>query len=260
MIAGADSAHPLVAERRGGGILKLLERSRQRTLDRSPSAGAFTNIFYSGTTYSLWGAAEPLTRRSCRGLVLDAGSGRGAWKEVIEAAGGTRESVDIAPKADEQVTWVADLTDMPQVPSGRYDTIVCHQVLEHVPSPPRAVAEMYRVLKPGGTLVVSVPHLSRQHELPHDYFRFTPAGLKRLLIDSGFAVEQVEVHGGLLTFVHHQLSTVLLGLAAVSRPTYLAATALNAPLSCLSAGLDRLLDRRGLLANGVVAVARKPKS
>ena len=240
------------------GLLGVLNASRQRALDRSPSASAFENIFYSGTTYALWRAAEPLTRQFCRGLTLDAGSGRGAWKDVIQAAGGTRESVDIAPKADEQVTWIADLTDMPQVPSNRYDTAICHQVLEHVPLPAAAVAELYRTLKPGSVLVLSVPHLSRLHELPNDYFRYTPGGVRRLLVDSGFEVERLETYGGLLTFVHHQFSAVLIGIAAITRPTYLLATIVNAPLSWFTTALDRLLDRRGLLANGVVAVARKP--
>ena len=240
-----------------GGLLALLNASRQRTLDHWPSAGAFANIFYSGTTYALWRVAAPLTRQWCKGLTLDAGSGRGAWRDVIAAAGGARESVDIAPKADEQVTWIADLTDMPQVPSKRYDSIVCHQVLEHVPSPASAAAEMHRTLKAGGVLILSVPHLSRQHELPHDYFRFTPNGLSRLLSDTGFEIERMEVYGGLLTFVHHQISAVFLGLAAVTAPTYLLATALNAPFCWLSAALDRALDPRGLLANGVIAIARK---
>jgi SAM-dependent methyltransferase len=247
-----DAGHPR------GGLLGLLSSSRKRTLDRSPSAGAFENIFYSGTTYSLWRVAEPLTRSSCRGLVLDAGSGRGAWKEVIAQAGASRESVDIAPKANEEVTWIADLTDMPQVPSNRYDATVCHQVLEHVPLPSAAIGELYRTLKPGGVLVLSVPHLSRQHELPHDYFRYTPGGLRRLLVDQGFVIERLETHGGLLTFIHHQFSTMFLGLAAITRPTHVVAAILNAPFSWLASTIDRMVDRRGLLANGVVVVARKP--
>jgi SAM-dependent methyltransferase len=241
------------------GILKFLGNARQRTLDLSPSAASFTNIYYSGTTYALWRVAARPTGQFSTGLVLDAGSGRGAWKDIIANGGATRESVDIAPKAGEKVTWIADLMNMPVVPSNRYDASICHQVLEHVPKPAAAVAELYRTLQPGGVLVVSVPHLSRQHELPYDYFRFTPVGLERLLHDAGFEVETVITFGGLFTFIHHQFSALMLGVAAIFRPAFLVGIALNAPFSILTVALDRLLDRHGLLANGVLAVARKPR-
>jgi SAM-dependent methyltransferase len=239
-----------------GGVMGHLRQARAKTLDASPSAGDFVNRFYSGTTYALWKAAQA-PMRELHGLVLDAGSGRGAWKATIEANGGTREALDICPKADEVVTWIADLTAMPQVPTGRYDSVVCHQVLEHVPAPGAALSELHRVLKPGGTLVISVPHLSRQHELPHDYFRFTPQGLRRLLEDAGFEIVSVAPFGGLLTFVHHQLSTLVLGLAATFRPLFHLAALVNAPFSILSTWLDAVLDRSGLLSTGVIAVARK---
>lgn len=240
------------------GMSLYLQRARQRSLDKVPSATSFVNLAYSGTTYALWRVATPLTAQVSRGLVLDAGSGRGAWKRVIEEAGGTREAVDITPRAGEHLTYVADLTDMPQVPSDRYDAAVCHQVLEHVRHPARAVGELYRTLKPGGQLVISVPHLSRLHELPHDYFRFTPNGIRVLLEDVGFEIDEVQLYGGLLTFAHHQLSTILLGVAAAIRPLFLAVAALNAPVSALTATIDRFVDRKGLLANGVVVLARKP--
>lgn len=235
-------------------IIDHLQRVRQRELDRDPAADAFINIYFSGTTYSLWRAAKEPTSQHSRGLVLDAGSGRGAWAGVINRHA-MRESVDIMPKAGEKVTWVADLTNMPQVPSERYDAVVCHQVLEHVPDPAAAAHELNRVLKPGGTLIISVPHLSRQHELPHDYFRYTPQGLKRLLEGAGFEVRSITGYGGVLCFLHHQFSMVFIGLAAFARPVHALATAINAPLSMLMMRLDELLDRKKLLAVGVVAVA-----
>ena len=234
-------------------LTDIIQTRRLRALNREPAAGAFANVYFSGTTYSFWRAAKPPTSLFSRGLVLDAGSGRGAWKAVIED-NADRESLDIAPKAGERVTWIADLTDMPQVPTGRYDAVINHQVLEHVPDPPAAVAEMFRVLKPGGKLVISVPHLSRQHELPHDYFRYTPQGLKRLLEDAGFEVRSVTGYGG-LCFLHHQFSTAFIGLASFAWPLHALATAVNAPLSILATRLDALLDRKDLFAVGVVAVA-----
>lgn len=237
-------------------LTSRLQSSRLKSLDRQPAADAFENVYFSGTTYSLWRAAAGPTAQHSVGLVLDAGSGRGAWAPII-SRGGTRESVDIAPKAGEQVTWRADLTDMPEVPSDRYDAAVCHQVLEHVPDPAAAARELLRVLKPGGTLVISVPHLSRQHELPHDYFRFTPQGLRRLLEDAGFEIRSITAYGGVFSFLHHQFATAFIGLAAIARPLHALAVVLNAPLSILAAKLDDALDRRRLLAVGVIATAVK---
>lgn len=240
-------------------MITRIMTARQKALDSAPAADAFLNRFFSGTTYALWKTARPITRHYSKGLVLDAGSGRGAWRAAITQDGATREAVDIAPKNGEDVTWVADLTDMPVVPSDRYDACICHQVLEHVTDPSAALSEIYRVLKPGGTLVISVPHLSRQHELPYDFFRFTPGGLQNLLVKSGFEVEQIDHFGGISTFVHHQIATLLLGIAAIFRPFYIFAATLNAPLSVLATAIDRFTDRKGLLATGVIAVARKPQ-
>ena len=238
-------------------ITQYIRTARQKTLDGVPDAGAFTNIYFSGTTYALWRAGKKPTVDYSRGLVLDAGSGRGGWKSVINR-GAVRESLDIAPKADERVTWVGDLTDMPQVPSSRYDAVINHQVIEHVAYPAAAIAEMFRVLKPGGSLVISVPHLSRQHELPHDYYRFTPNGLDRLLRDAGFKVVSISHFGGIFCFLHHQFATALLGIAAAFRPLHAVIAVLNSPFSVLAAALDRGLDRSGLFAVGVIAVATKP--
>src|SRR5690606_14865532 len=103
-------------------------------------------------------------------------------------------------------------------------------------------------------------HLSRQHELPHDYFRFTPQGLERILRDAGFEVVSIAPFGSILSFIHHQFATALLGVSAIFRPLHIACIAINAPLSYLSSHLDGILDKSGLFAVGVVAVARKPLS
>ncbi|MGH7025491.1 MAG: class I SAM-dependent methyltransferase [Caulobacteraceae bacterium] len=236
-------------------LVDYLRGARQRTLDAYPSASNFANKYYSGCTYALWKVAHPVTG-AVSGLVLDAGSGRGGWKDIILKAGAVRETVDIEPRED--LTWTADLEAMPQVPDARYDAVVCHQVLEHVPDPGSALSEIFRVLKPGGLLILSVPHLSRLHELPHDYFRYTPNGMRAVLERSGFEVSQIAPYGGLLTFVHHQAATVVLGLAAIWRPLFLAAVAFNAPFSVLSSGLDRLIDRSALMPNGIVVTSSKP--
>ena len=51
---------------------------------------------------------------------------------------------------------VADICDLP-FQDNQYDLILCNHVLEHIPKDLKAMAELYRVLKKGGTLIAQVP-------------------------------------------------------------------------------------------------------
>lgn len=70
-----------------------------------------------------------------------------------------------------------------QMPLGDnlYDLALCTQVLEHCQNPQAIVNECHRVLRPGGTLVVTVPCIFPQHGYPADNWRFMPDGLRYLL-------------------------------------------------------------------------------
>lgn len=235
-----------------------MKSAREKLLDRHALIDDPFNYLFSGSTFALWKSAAPPTRNAAVGRVLDAGSGRGGWSRFIERSGCIRESIDISPRAGNMPTWVGDLMSMPDVPSARFDAAICHQVLEHIRVPQSALSELRRVIKPGGILVISVPHLSRRHELPNDFTRYTQEGLSAILTEAGFTVISSIWYGGLLTFLHHQLSTVLLGFCSAWRPLFVVGFLLNAPISLACFLVDRLVDRSGLLANGVIAVAKTP--
>jgi SAM-dependent methyltransferase len=77
-----------------------------------------------------------------------------------------------------------------------FDTVVSFEVLEHVTDGRRMVAEIQRVLKPGGHIILTTPFLWGEHCQPHDYCRFTVYGLKRLFEDEGLdVVEQLRANG-----------------------------------------------------------------
>ncbi len=236
----------------------LMKLRREAYLDRFPDAGHWRNRYFSAAALTLWSAATKAMAGNCRGRVLDAGSGRGAWKSWVVAHADLYESIDLEPRGGAMPTWIGDLAHMPAVPSARYDAAICHQVLEHLPDPERALAEFRRVLVPGGTLILSAPHLSRLHELPHDYFRYTPNGLRALLQRAGFAEPRVLTYGGPLSFLHHQVSFVFPGLLTPVPMLGTAAAALNALFSISFAWLDRLPPLARLLPLGVLAVARAP--
>jgi hypothetical protein len=52
------------------------------------------------------------------------------------------------------------------------------------------LAELHRVSKAGGTLVLTAPHLSRLHGAPGDYSRLTAYGLRLLAEKAGFVAEE----------------------------------------------------------------------
>jgi SAM-dependent methyltransferase len=87
----------------------------------------------------------------------------------------------------------------PVAEPGRFDVVLCEQVLEHVPDPWAAAANLRELCAPGGHVVVSTPFLIRIHELPafdmRDYWRFTPRGLRTLLEAVGLEVTEVSSWG-----------------------------------------------------------------
>jgi SAM-dependent methyltransferase len=69
-----------------------------------------------------------------------------------------------------------------------FDAVLCNQVLEHVFNPDEFLAEMVRVLKPGGKLLLTVPFVWDEHEQPCDYARYSSFGLAALLEKQGFRI------------------------------------------------------------------------
>jgi SAM-dependent methyltransferase len=72
-----------------------------------------------------------------------------------------------------------------------YDCVLSSQVLEHVLSPPLYLAECFRVLKPGGSLVLSTHGLFEDHACPNDFWRWTAFGLRKLVEEVGFKVDRM---------------------------------------------------------------------
>jgi SAM-dependent methyltransferase len=73
-----------------------------------------------------------------------------------------------------------DLLGLPY-PDASFDAVCADQVLEHVEGDPfRAIDETFRVLKPGGLAVHTTCFLLDRHGHPHDFWRYTPNGLRLL--------------------------------------------------------------------------------
>jgi SAM-dependent methyltransferase len=92
---------------------------------------------------------------------------------------------------------------------GSFDTVLNVQVLEHTPHPGALLLEMARVLKADGTLILSAPFQFRLHEEPHDYFRYSPHGLKTLCAAAGLEILEIHQQGSLWSVIAHKLNNFL---------------------------------------------------
>lgn len=106
--------------------------------------------------------------------ILDIGTG----KYNVEAFFHESNSVlktDVNPDYGHEVVSV---TSIPY--KNEFDVITCINVLEHVPDTQRAVKSLCDALKSDGVLFLSTPFIFPLHDVPHDYYRFTEFGLRRL--------------------------------------------------------------------------------
>lgn len=124
---------------------------------------------------------------------------------------GLRSHVVDIDASNPAATIVGDLCEAETLGDRAFDCAILTQTLQFLPDPGGALANLWRSLRPGGTLLVTVPCAARiDHESPEsDFSRWTPAGLRHLVDRScGGAEIEIEAGGNLTAAL-----AVLLGLA-----------------------------------------------
>ena len=131
------------------------------------------------------------------GRVLDIGCGTKPYKQLLapfltEHVGVDHEAT-LHDKSDIDLFGTA--YHVP-VENGSFDCAICTAVLEHLEEPEQALRECYRVLKPGGVAIYSVPFIWHLHEEPRDFYRFSKHGLKYLFEKVGFEIIELKALSG----------------------------------------------------------------
>ncbi|HEX8038545.1 MAG TPA: methyltransferase domain-containing protein, partial [Chryseosolibacter sp.] len=120
--------------------------------------------------------------RHIRGRVLEIGDNA----YTIRFGGGriSRSDVLHVDGRNSRATYIGDLADVPQVPSGAFDCIIFTQTLHLIYDFKDALRTCYRILKPGGCLLLTVPGISRIDQgewRDHWLWSFTDTSVKRLM-------------------------------------------------------------------------------
>lgn len=201
-------------------------------------------------------AVETKLKKFAKGDLLDAGAGTLTYRPLAKKYAKTYTSIDFK-QTHPELDYVADIQQMP-LEDASFDTVLCVEVLEHVPYPAKALSEIFRVLRPGGHLILTVPHLGYLHNEPHDYYRYTKYGLKVLLSDAGFEIDSIEPNGGFLSFAQHMPATFLVGISHGVPVVQDIVHGVNHVTSNFTIWCDDRIDKKKLFAVHYVAVAKKP--
>lgn len=210
----------------------------------------------SASGMTLRPAIEDALERHAAGRLLDAGAGDLLYQPVVEPYVDSYESLDVID--NDALDYQQDLQDM-DLDSGQFDTVFCRNVLEHVPRPSDSVAEIQRVLEPGGTTIITVPHLAYLHNEPYDYYRFTEHALREFCERADLEVVDIDPVGGLFSFLGYATATLGLGLTyhlpIISRVALLA----NYMVQRTVVTADRLTENESYFPLNYLLVARKPE-
>ena len=148
-------------------------------------------------------AAGTLTPGS---LVVDGGAGNCKHKNFFPDV--RYVAFDFKPRRKRAYGEIDLTADLYQIPfrQDTFEAAINVDVLEHVREPRDVLKELCRVLRPGGRLFLIAPQGWQEHGMPHDYFRFTSAGLRYLLEGAGFEIISIAPLGGFFWYLGHRVS------------------------------------------------------
>lgn len=100
---------------------------------------------------------------------------------------------------------VSDINSIPASDKS-FDVVLCTEVLEHVPDPLASLKEMARLLKPGGTIIITVPFCSLTHFSPYHYSTgLTKYWFKKHLNDLDFKIDELTPNGGWFDYIAQEI-------------------------------------------------------
>lgn len=221
----------------------------------------FTNPFYFarlGILQNIRGLSEHL-----KGDLLDVGCGQKPYRRLFSVKSYTGLEFDISgnrkQKSGEEVFFYKG-GQFP-FPDQKFDSVLSTEVLEHVFEPDGWLSEINRVMKTGGSFLLSVPFVWDEHEQPRDFARYSSFGLKHLLEKHGFEIIEARKSMNdirtLCQLINGYLYKTFICDIRSYRLRLIVTVILVTPLNLLGAGVYGLFPKNNDLYLDNIILARK---
>jgi SAM-dependent methyltransferase len=131
------------------------------------------------------------------GSLIDIGCGTKPYKNLLSPFVSEHTGLDHKDSFHDQsnVDLFGTAYDIP-CEDQSFDSALCSAVLEHLEEPELAIRECFRVLKPNGHAIYSIPFIWHLHEEPRDFYRYSKYGIRYLFEKSGFEIVELEALSG----------------------------------------------------------------
>jgi SAM-dependent methyltransferase len=137
------------------------------------------------------------------GKMLDFGCGHKPYKSIFQHVD-EYIGVDFENKGHshekEDIDAYYDGNSLP-FPDDYFDCAICTEVLEHVPDIDKSLILLKQVIKRNGKIILTVPFVWPEHEMPFDFRRFTVGGLIKKLEEHGFEVLKSHKNGNYVSVI-----------------------------------------------------------
>ena len=196
-----------------------------------------------------------------KGELLDFGCGAKPYRTLIDVE--NYIGLDIENSShnheNEKIDVYYDGLTIP-FPDNTFDSYFSSQVLEHVPNSTGILQEVYRVMKHGGHLLVTVPFVWDEHETPYDFNRWTSFGIKELFSQNNFEIIKLEKSSNYIETIFQTWNAYIYQFVFPKNQytNFILTPLFIAPITLLGIVLSKILPSNNNFYLDNIIVAKKP--
>jgi SAM-dependent methyltransferase len=148
--------------------------------------------------------------------VIDVGAGDAPYRDFFTPVEYITVDWEHSSHAGARRSDIIAAADSLPLADASVDAVLMTELLEHVSVPSAVLREAARILRPHGAIALTVPFVWMLHEMPHDYFRYTPSALHLLFTEAGFDQVVVRPRGDYFTTLAQLMQVTPQWITAVS--------------------------------------------